>query len=162
MPGRLVPSNLLKGEGKKAKQEAATPQRRVQWLPLPKSNKETSSAPLLPSQSWAPVNLLAMTRGGFAWFVLQVHKPAPFSASSTLDSSTKVVQTLQSLHKGCANPLVSPHLLQGWDKLIPSGMGVMQPCLTAGLEECPGAAPGQWPGTGMRSGSGRYEQEIGA
>lgn len=126
MPGRLVPSNLLKGEEKKAKQEAATPQRRVQWLPLPKSNKETSPVPLLPSRSWAPVNLLAMTRGGFAWFVLQVHKPAPFSASRTLDSSTKVVQTPWSLHTPSRDGTTQLILRNGWD--------------AAGLEECPGAA----------------------
>lgn len=50
------------------------------------------------TQGWALVNLLAMTHGGWAWFALQVRKQRSFFCSSSLTSSPKGVQTLQSLH----------------------------------------------------------------
>lgn len=50
------------------------------------------------TQGWPMVNLLVTTRGGLAWFVLQVHKQRSFFCSSSLTSSPNGVQTLQSLH----------------------------------------------------------------
>lgn len=50
------------------------------------------------TQGWPMVNLLVTTRGGLAWFVLQVHKQRSFFCSSSLTSSPKGVQTLLSLY----------------------------------------------------------------